>query len=342
MIIKRILLLMLFISFMLSINMMKLHALDDEYFFMFTPMGYDDDGDYYFQANSSFIEVPSGSSTLYLYIPDVHDCIQESVTIDTVLKHSQVSFYIDEDTPDYTTFILKDSYDINTDSMAISANIELITITLLLKFDPYIAGRNQFRKWFNENFEYTFDSEPDALSGSYIARFYSNFSVYYETYYDTIPVEPYPPNRLNYVFDGWYIDGQKYEFEEPLLEPDYGETFENTYYLTSRASVYVPPESGDFIDPGTTDSRIVDVLTSFGLYNYPGFIIIFVIVSIFLSGIMLYFGLPSFIILIVNTLLATLWIFLGWFPTYITILFGLALISGIIIAFKNNKGGLNA
>jgi hypothetical protein len=334
-----------------TIMTVEVHAAEIESPFIFYEDIYavSDDSKNVYRAIAFFVPVDTAPSTLYLYIPDINNFFVDDVTIDGELRQSRVVFYVDSDTPDYTTFIIKDSYDINTDSMSIMSDITLMSIILYFEFPYYVntGPESTFIDWFNENFEYTFDTEPTALDGDYHVKFYNGLNLWYETYYDTIPVEPWEPVRSVYQFNSWEtISGEKYDFDDSLLEPDYDETFTDIYHLYAnfqRSVPITPDEIDDDFNPAdvtdTNDTRLTTFLTSFGLYNYPGFMVIFAALALLITGLLLYLRMPSFVILTMNILLAATWIFLGWFPFYVTILVMIALVSGVFVSYKRSGGG---
>lgn len=297
------------------------------------------------------LEVDAGAVELFVYLPLLSDFFQESVD-SSGTQYSKVTFY-DEGTYvgdfRFGTDELLSDYELNSDVIDIATYTSSapthMEFSLWFSFPYYfnLTDGSNFMEWFNAEFEYVFDDDLTQLSGSSTVKFYNGLNLWYQSYYSGIPDEPYQPTRSIYEFQYWYsvTNDTPYLFDESLALPDYEANYGTTYHLHAifQDPVSPPEEIVDLEE--TNDTRLATFLTSFGLYNDPGFMVIFVVISLILTGIFLYLQMPSFIIIAINILLAAFWIFLGWFPMYVTILLLISLVTGLVVSYKRNSGGVS-
>jgi hypothetical protein len=354
--IKKILLLFLFVFTATSFLAIDTYA-DYEYgpiFWPGLPANYADPEAY--ELLSYSLEVESGATELFVHLPLLSDFFQATVE-SSGTQYSKVTFY-DGDVYDGGTYVgdyrfgtdeALSGFDLNSDYIYISDYTSSapthMQFSLWFSFPYYLdlSDDSNFMQWFNDEFEYVFDDDLTQLEGASIVKFYNGLELWYQSYYSGIPDEPYQPTRSIYEFEHWYsvTNDTPYLFDESLAMPDYEPNYAYTYHLHAIYQDPVsPPEEIVDLDE-TNDTRLTTFLTSFGLYNDPGFMVIFVIISLLLTGSLLYLQMPSFIIIAINILLAALWIFLGWFPMYVTILLLISLVTGLVVSYKKSGGGVS-
>ena len=76
-----------------------------------------------------------------------------------------------------------------------------------LNTEPVMSSMTLYAKWIRNQYAVTFDSD----GGSDVAA--------QTVYHGTAAAEPADPGRSGYRFDGWYLDGEKYDFATPVTGP---------------------------------------------------------------------------------------------------------------------------
>lgn len=359
----------------LTLTARRSSAVDYDFFYSTSDPLETTDGELVVELRSLTTLIDPDDSFIYIKLPMVSDWFREDVVLEDYRIPGVTTYYsefeflddegsvvgtiglVEEDEPgsvvvindftDDTTFVQLDYYK----SVYFSGEPSTMTVSVWLSPDRGItvSEGSEFLEFFNRETEIEVSEDeidPDWVGGN-VFRFYDGFDEwFYTTERGNVPEEPFAPPRGTYAFRGWVLDstGELYDFETPLEIPEYVPDYNNNTYVL-RAS-YDDPLGGPDVDgeeldpesvPDTSDSRLVAFLYSFGLYSHAGMVLIYFVVATVVSGAGAYLNLPAFAIVVVDLVLAAIWMIAGWFPAYATILLLLAFAVALVATFGHQS-----
>lgn len=338
--IKKLLLFALIIGTGFSISFIKVEATMEDYPdpFSYYPIG---NGKTHILYSSAFFKIPDIPTYFELYIPRTNYNVY-SATVDGITYQSMFNLY-DENLSGKFSRPLEDldPYRESWGSYIMDQpTLQLFDIDDYVYFgiemvQTYSGNANPlYVEWFNERFEFSFDTEIEH-DGIYEITYQIGDVLYYKYLFNSgnIPDKPIDPVFDNLRFTGWYLDdGTLYDFTAPIpFDP-----IPTDVILTAKFKFQAPEGTGGIVD--NTPSALETILTVSGFNNVVGKLIIFIFVTILVTVLLLWLKLETFIIMIVDTLVFGLFIFLGWIPLYVIIILGLVFVTGVIKTM--NKGGI--
>jgi len=281
-----------------------------------------------------FFEIPANPTYFEIYIPATNfdefsssDGTESKLILysETKASSTYVTFEdLDGWREDYGSYILDE------------ATLQLFNIDDYYFFQIELVHTHSsiasldFLEWFSERFDYSFNTEIET-AGANTVQYYIGTELYYTARYSDIPDQPIDPPYDNLYLVGWRDNTNAlYNFDETLTPEPNGYAV-----LTAHLGIIWDDELPTTVDG--TPSLIVDVLTSAGLYNVVGKIIIYFVLMLVATFVMIYFKLNTFIVMILNLLIFGVFIFFGWLPVYIIIPLGLMFLVGL---FATIKGGI--
>lgn len=150
------------------------------------------------------------------------------------------------------------------------------------------------------------------------------------------PTKPTDPvSSTGAEFNYWaFWEGEPYYFDRPITEADLNNGVLYLYARYKTGNVSVDSEIGN--KPSSLTSKMIVVLSTFGLNDSTGYIFIFVMLSLLLIVALLSFKVNTLVISICEILLFGFFIYLHLLPFWVIVLVMLMLVGMFII---NNKGG---
>ena len=337
---KKLLLLAMFTSVLINMNLFKVQATMDDYP---DPFSYysNGDGKTHYLYSTSFFKIPANPTYFELYIPRTNYNAYSTV-VDGITYQSWFHLY-DENLSGKLTIPLENldpyreswgSYIMDQATLQ-SFNIDDYAYFGIEMIQTYAGIANPlYVEWFNERFEFSFNVEIEH-DGINEITYQIGDVLYYKYLYNTgeIPDKPIDPDYPNLKFLGWYLeDGTLYDFTNPIpFNPMLIDV------ILSAKFVFKQPAGTDGTNDNTP-SAFTNILTIIGFNNTTGKLIIFILTIVVITVLSLWLKLEAFIIMIVDTLVFSLFIFLGWLPLYAIIILGIVFLTGVIKTL--NKGGV--
>ena len=130
-------------------------------------------------------------------------------------------------------------------------------------------------------------------------------------------------SRSGYILQGWYQDAQ------------FTTSFNPNTPLADDITIYAKWTYTGIENEPSPSGTINLLFYNFGLYNYAGFAIVYIILLMMLIIPTLLMGLPQFLIVIEIIAVTALWMFMGWFPLWAIIIIVMTLIIGVIITLRS-------
>ena len=299
-------------------------------------------------------ELPALTETMELYIPSLSFIAEEYGTLGyrtALYFHSANGLYVEiiplehgeldgrADLKDFMEFYGRVTLDLLSLQLDDYPRLdEAVTFGLSIVLNqnfPNEYVNDILIPWFNDNFYYSLDGEIILPKyGEQKVLFYDRGSVYF-TYNASLisgPLEPPEPYRFGYDFQGWFEHeddgGLQYYFDGALDE----------YIPGVQAHLYARWErSQEFAFEETTldlPDAIMNALGLAGLNTVGGRTLIYFIIVLILTVSLLLLNLSPVIIISVNFVLSTIFMFMGWFPIYMIVILGGALLFGFMAAIK--------
>jgi hypothetical protein len=276
-------------------------------------------------------EIEVGTEELTIFIPNyIHNVFQVGDFESAI--YSSITFY-DESGDEISEHNLRNYIHVFGEQMTISLSGTLewaYTYSLFILLNTTGVLPSEYVSSMNENSFMVYD---DIIKTAVFMNF---LQVYWEQTFLNIPEEPPPPSREGMIFNGWRTeDGDIYRFtviDRSMVDED-GRIMLYAHFTTILDYTPTPGGELDFEGP----ENIMRILMMFGLYNYPGLLLIYVIAVIFITGGMLALNIPKMAILIVNILLGGFFIYMGYFPLFVTIMFVMVAIVSFFMAIKSSS-----
>lgn len=336
---KRFVLISLLLLFSLLSTSTEAYA-DEVYDFQFSGLSVDD----YYQITTVFYDVDTDATSLFIYFPLISDWFVYSTDTPTADWHYS-HIHMDRATAseDLKLGVATDEigdYDINALEINLADvnmdDYDSIQFNLLFKLPEYVSkfnNDNDFLKFWSDTFEFAFDDDLESLSGAYVIEYRNQFSIWYKTYYSGIPPLPLEPYSLNQSFLYWRtILNIEYPFITPLTPPTYPMPSRGVYTLYATYEAKLNSDVDDV--GGVGDSIITDVLTLLGMNNEAGKIIMYFILILLLTAGLALIKLSALVIVMINLVVSSFFIFMGWLPMYAIIVIILTMLILLVFTFK--------
>ena len=203
--------------------------------------------------------------------------------------------------------------------------VEQIRINVMQGFSSIPSG---FMQNWNENAYVSINPR--------LAVYYDRLNVYTTEVFYYIPIQPIDPTPpTNYRFIGWMLnDGEMFDFYTIPTAENYDGTnlpLKAVYQLVGIGQ-QTPTELST-----NMPEALADLLDMFGLYNFTGFIIVYIITMLLVVVPMIMAGFKTMIILISMIVVTGLFTFLGMLPLFAVILVFIALTFTLIQTFRGGN-----
>jgi uncharacterized repeat protein (TIGR02543 family) len=175
----------------------------------------------------------------------------------------------------------------------------------------------------------------------FTVRFY-NAMILYDTYtFISVPDKPTDPTPLpNYVFTGWRtINGDIFDFTfvTENMFSNIGTNAVLNLYAQFQLNQDIEFDTGD--PDINAPQALTTILTAFGMNNYSGFIVLYVLCLSALTIGLLLLKLSGFIIVLVDIIVTALFMFLGWLPIFVSIIIMMVFTLGVLLTLKSRSVG---
>ena len=159
------------------------------------------------------------------------------------------------------------------------------------------------------------------------------------------PDKPTPdPTRSGYTFTGWKTRDQEfYNFDRLPTISEFNPSNDTVFYL--YASFVINSPSGNPYSPNTPSAitKLAELLTNYGMYNFPALMFIYFVVIIVVNGLIAFYAKASALVhFIISIGITIIFAFMNLIPVYALIPIGLLLIVGTVASLNGNPlGGTN-
>jgi hypothetical protein len=332
--------LLLFSLFTLTTIKVQADETFDEFAFI-------DSGDYWEIYSTQGTNIPIGTEYMEIYLPPLSIWIKENDELQFITRITFVNENIFPVETIYWTDITDETVAYESDGRLMLDFSELslvefpniydargLSITFVVSKELSSNYMNDILiPWLNTNIAYEIDGEitlPSSALGTSVIM-YNRLHPYFESP-GSIPIEPPIPYRFGFDFLGWaFADGTYYEFDEALPE-----CLPLRICQLYAQWEYVFDSTIDEVEVSIPDV-IINAIGMAGLNTVGGRTLIYFVLILILTISLLSLKLNALVVITVNFAITSLFMFIGWFPIYISIILGGALLFSFVASLK---GGL--
>lgn len=158
------------------------------------------------------------------------------------------------------------------------------------------------------------------------------------TFTDTVTRPASDPVKASYVFQGWYDRFDVlFDFSQAPTEAQYNPS-DGELYLYAKWSLVLP--NGTVPTEGVPNAiaALANLLTAFGMYNFPGLMFVYMVTMVALMGLLAWFIKPDTLIyIIVGLVVTTIFMFMQLLPLYASVIMIAFHIVALVYSFNSSE-----